>query len=105
MTSTSALADWGIAVLTDDSPGVTNPTYQHATWNYPSVMPATGISLSYPLLTRALTDGQGASVALQAGGNAYLTFGVPESAQALLQLSSASNTLPAGVRLTLVRIK
>jgi hypothetical protein len=105
LTATAALADWSIAVLTDDGPFATVAAFQQSSWNFPSVIPAMGDSPTYPLTTRVLEEGQPLLVILQAGGNAYLRFAVPENAEALLQAAAPGNVLPAGIRLTVVRTK
>ena len=105
LTATSALADWSIAVMTDDAPFSTIPAYQQPSWNFPSVIPAMGESPTYPLTTRVLGEGQPMLVILQAGGNAYIRFAVPENGEALLQAAGPGTVLPAGMRLTIVRTR
>ena len=105
MATRAALSDWSIAVLTDDGIATANPAFQQPSWHYPSVMPATGISPSYPLTPRELENAAPLNVVLQAGGNAYFAFGVAEGRDALLQTFGAGNLIPAGMRLTLIRIK
>ena len=105
LTTTAALADWSMAVYADDGVMTSNPAYQQPSWDYPSVMPATGISPSYPLATRALEDATPVNVVLQAGGAAYLLFAVGERGETLLQTAGPGNVLPPGMRLTLLRIK
>jgi hypothetical protein len=101
-----ALAEWSISVITDDNPTGTNPAFQQASWNFISAMPATGVSSTFPLGTRALRDGEPALVQLQGGASAYHTFVVPENQEALIQIGGAAGALLAnGIRLSLVRIK
>ena len=105
LTATSTLADWSVALLTDDGAAATTASFQQSSWNYPSVMPSTGISVNYPLQTRQLADAMAANVVLQAGGNAYLRFGVPQGRDALLQVTATGNAIPPGIRLILVRTR
>jgi hypothetical protein len=105
LTARSALADWSVSVLTDDGPVTTSPAFQQPSWNLASVIPSIGESPTFPLATRVLGEGQSTSVILQAGGNAFLRFSVPNQREALLQASAPGNVLPAGLRLTIVRTR
>ena len=105
LTTTAALADWSMAVFADDGVTTSNPAYQQPSWDYPSVIPATGISPSYPLATRELEDASPVNVVLQAGGTAYFMFGVGQRGETLLQTAGPGNVIPAGMRLTVLRIR
>lgn len=106
MTTLDALESWSVSVIADDNPGGTNPALQQASWNFVSAMPATGVSMSYPLATGVLNDGATTTVGLRAGGSSYWRFVVSSGREALIQINGTGGAaLPPGTRITVVRIK
>jgi len=100
----AALRDWSVSVLTDEAAASTATVFRQPSWNFITAMPVVG--LSFALTPRILNAGVLTTVGLQAGGSSYLRFAVPDNQEAFLEVTgSAGNTLPAAVRLTVVRIK
>jgi hypothetical protein len=104
VTAVAALRDWSISVMADDNVPGLSTVFQQPSWNFPSAMPAVG--LSYALAPRVLGDAEAASATLKGGGNSYLRFAVPQNQEALIQVTGFSGApLTPGMRLLVVRIK
>jgi hypothetical protein len=92
--------DWGTMLALDDVSGA-DARYQMESWNLRSVFSMPGVSGAYPLRTSALVSGTPMAVALPGGTGAYLRFGVGAGRAGALSW----NALPAGVTMTLVRLR
>jgi hypothetical protein len=104
--SLEALQDWSMSLAADDIVATTNAQLQQTSWNFVSAMPATGISMSYPLFTRFLTDADNMAVTIRGGGSSYLRFVVRQDNEALIQINGFGGApLPAGIRINVVRIR
>ncbi|HJQ19682.1 MAG TPA: hypothetical protein VJ867_04975, partial [Gemmatimonadaceae bacterium] len=102
-TSLDLLRDWSLSVLTDDIVAEP-PALQQPSWNFPSAMPA--VDVAFALVPRVLQDGRQLSVQITAGGTTYMRFAVPAGRDALLQITGLNGRpMPAGMQLTVVRIK
>lgn len=103
-TTRDALHDWSISVLADDVVSGIASIYRQPSWNFPSAMPAVG--LSFLLAPRLLFDGVRTSSSMPGGGSLYTRFAVPRDRDALLQLTGSSGSaLPPGMRLSVVRTR
>ena len=106
VTTLSAMRDWSTAVIADDHPSTTSAALQQPSWNFISSFAGAGGTLSFALVPRVLFDGLSTAVGVVGGGTSYLRFGVAQNREALIQASAlGGGPLPAGIRLTLVRIK
>jgi len=106
VTTLSGLRDWSISVLTDDNPPTTVPTLQQLSWNLISAMPALGGGLTFGLSPRVLANQISTGLGLVGGGSGYLRFVVQQNQEALIRATAlGGGPLPAGIRLSIVRIK
>jgi len=102
----SGLRDWSVSVLADDNPAAVAPTLQQLSWNFISAMPALGGGLTFGLSPRVLTNQIPTGLGLVGGGSGYLRFVVPQNQEALIRVTaSGGGPLPAGIKLSIVRIK
>jgi len=102
----SGLRDWSTAVLLDDNPVVAVPALQQLSWNFISAFPVLGGSLTFGLTPRVLTNQVTTSLALVGGGSGYLRFVVQQNQEALIRATApGGGALPAGIKLSIVRIK
>jgi hypothetical protein len=100
--------DWTVAQYTDDVVAQTMPIRQHPSWHYRSIMPRIINQQNpppYPLKTRPLVSGTPLSLTLNAGGAAYLRFGVGAGATGKITPTSAGGPPPSTVSFTLVRTR
>jgi len=105
LTAISAMRDWSTAVLIDDNPTAATK-HQQLSWNFVSTFAGAGGSLTYSLAPRVLLNGLTTAVGIVGGGTSYLRFGVAQNTEALIRAQGQTGApLPAGVRLTVVRIK
>jgi hypothetical protein len=106
VTTLSGLRDWSISVLTDDNPPTTEPALQQLSWNLISAMPALGGGLTFGLSPRVLTNQLSTGLGLVGGGSGYLRFVVQQGQEALIRVTAlGGGPLPAGINLSIVRIK
>ena len=103
VTVSSALRDWGTAVLLDDIVPSVPAAFQQPSWNYVGAFPQVGLNLW--LVPSVLVNGFGIQVQMRGGSNAYARFAVAANEQALLLGSGPGGVTPAGVRFSVVRIK
>lgn len=106
VTTLAAVRDWSMSVLVDDNPTAAAASHQQASWNFITAMPAVGGGLTFGLAPRLLSNGLSTSIGLIGGGSGYARFGVSQDQEALIRVVTLGGApLPAGVRLTIVRIK
>jgi len=103
------MQDWTMAVYTDDAvPGV-DARFTQPSWNFRSVMPRIAPFLNRPqafnLKVGILTSGAERNVTIQAGGAAYLRFGIAEGSRIALLTRRRGDTPPESLRLSIVRTR
>ena len=108
------LADWSVAVFTDDYPLLPqdqlDPRYKFPSWNFRSIYPnlrvGGGSALGvYPLAVRMLRSNASQRVNLAGGGAGYLRFAVPAGKTGVISLST-NGAAPAGVlKFSVVRLR
>jgi hypothetical protein len=104
LTTLAALGDWSLSVAIDDVIPATPARLQQPSWNFVSLMPA--VLPGFGLAPRIMADGAPQVVSILAGGSAYFRLAVGGNREALLRVAgSGGRPLPAGVRVTLVRIR
>jgi hypothetical protein len=105
LTAMSGLRDWTTAVLMDDIAPLGTTPLQQSSWNFLSAFPGVyGQAVAYS--SRVLLDGIARGVGEIGGGTSFLRFGVAQNREALIRASAiGGGPLPAGMRLTLVRLK
>ena len=95
--------DFTVSVYTDDAvPGIP-AIFTQPSWNHRSLYQAIGGS--FPLKVRPLASGTSASLALTAGGAAYLRAAVAADRRGSVVLRAGGLPLPAEVHVTVVRTK
>jgi hypothetical protein len=105
VTLLGALRDWSTAVLMDDIAPASNASLQQGTWEFQSVFPG-AYGTPFGITARVLLNGVTSVVANIGGGTSYLRFGVGQNREALIRVTAQNGgPLPAGMRLTLVRLK
>jgi hypothetical protein len=100
--------DWTVAQYTDDVIAQTVAIRQHPSWHFRSILPRIINQQNppaYPLKTRTLGSGTPVSLTLNAGGAAYLRFGVGAGATGKITPTSAGGPPPSTVSFTLVRTR
>ena len=97
------LRDWAISVFLDDNAAAAPAAYQQPSWNMRNIISGNG--LSYPLVTRLLSDDVSSRVTLAANGVSFLRFSVANGQDALLTVNSAGAPAPSTVQLALVRVR
>lgn len=103
VSSIQLLRDWSVSVLTDDVPGA-SAVLQQPSWNFATAMPAAG--LAFGLTPSTVPDSRPVSIVLRGGATSYMRFAVPQGKEALLRFTGFGETpLPAGIRITVARIK
>ncbi|HEX7938767.1 MAG TPA: Ig-like domain-containing protein [Gemmatimonadaceae bacterium] len=106
VTTMSALGDWATSVVMDDIAPAVATSYQQPSWNFVSAFAGVGGGLSYALAPRVLSNGLSTAVGVVGGGTSYMRFGVAQNKEALVRVSAVGGgPLPAGIRVTVVRIK
>jgi hypothetical protein len=106
VTTLSAMRDWSTSAAVDDiAPNIAS-AFQQPSWNFLSALPAVGLGTPYPLVPRTLLDATTAGFILGAATSQHGRFVVAQNHEALIQVTGPNGAaLPAGARLTLVRIK
>jgi hypothetical protein len=99
------LRDWAISVFADDYASSLDARYQQPSWNLRSALTNGGVSLSFPLVTRILSDNVPVSLTLAGNGVSFLRFSVPAGKEALLTATSGGQPLPSTVKLAVVRVR
>ena len=100
------MRDWSTAVILDDVLPPAGLPVQQASWNYVSAFAGAGGSLAFALAPRVLFNSLSTAVGIVGGGTSYLRFGVAQNQRALIRVTAVGGgPLPAGMRLTIVRIK
>jgi hypothetical protein len=97
--------DWAISNYLDDNAAGGDPRFQQPSWNFRAAMPAAGFLATYPLTTRALSDGLALTVTISGGSVSFLRFGVPAGQDALITTTSLGLPLPTSIQLAVVRTK
>ena len=106
VTTLSGLRDWSISVIADDNPATTVPTLQQLSWNLITAMPVLGGGLTFGLSPRVLANQLSTGLGLVGGGSGYLRFVVQQNQEALIRVTAfGGGPLPAGIQLSIVRIK
>jgi hypothetical protein len=98
------LADWAVSEAASAAAGGVEARYQQSSWSYRSIFPAVATG-GHPLLTRTLGDGVPTTVTLGGGGAAFLRVGVQGGTGAMRLRTPAGATLPATLKLSVVRTK
>lgn len=110
------MQDWTVSVYTDDAPIATGvlpvePIYTQPSWNFRSVIPglcrnATTFCRNqlFPLKTYSLASAE-RSLTLQAGGAAFVRFGIAEGGRVGILTREKNGTPRDQVRLSIVRTK
>jgi hypothetical protein len=101
----SWLRDWAISNYMDDNTSGSDARFVQPSFNFRSIMTNGGTEGSFPLSTRALSTTGTSTVALAAYGVAFLRFSVPTGQDALLTVTSLSQSLPSSVQLAIVRVR
>lgn len=104
--------DWSVAVYADDTGIGVAPEYTQPSWDFRNLITGArdgnGNRLYpvFPLQVRALSNGgNGASMALDGGGAAYLRFGVAAGEVGALQATSGGAGAPSRLRVSIVRTR
>jgi hypothetical protein len=98
------LQDWTVALIADDHVPGLHARYTQPSWNFRDLFPARR-NRAYPLAPTALAAGAPQSLSLQAGGAAFLTFGVAADQRAALHVESGGASPPRTLRGTFLRIR
>lgn len=85
----SVFRSWSVAVYTDDAVPGTEARFTHPSWDYRTALAAIRKDKSFPLRTHHLANASPKQLSLQAGGSAYLRFGVAPATRAELRVTGA----------------
>jgi hypothetical protein len=97
------LQDWTVSLIADDHVPGLHARFTQPSWNFRDLY-ASGNG-AYPLSPPALSAGTPRSVSLQAGGAAYLTFGVAAQERAALHVEADGASPPRTLRGTFLRVR
>ncbi|MDQ6610918.1 MAG: hypothetical protein M3Y64_00680, partial [Gemmatimonadota bacterium] len=107
------LADWSVAVFTDDYPLLPqdqlDARYKFPSWNFRSIYPNLRIGGNtlgvYPLAVRTLRSNASQRVTLAGGGAGYLRFAVPAGKTAVISLSTNGAAPATALKFSVVRVR
>ncbi|HEX7117769.1 MAG TPA: hypothetical protein VF212_03230 [Longimicrobiales bacterium] len=96
--------DWAVSVYADDFVAGLDARYQQPSWDHRSILPEL-FSGEFPLISRSVGASQSANVSLIGGSTAFLTVEVDAATRASLETTASDATLPAGFRLSVLRLR
>jgi hypothetical protein len=98
--------DWAVSLFADDVvPGI-DARFSQPSWNVRRMLATWfGQAFPFPITALPLTDGYQSTVGLVGGGSIPVRFTLPAYQDALITVTSSGVAPPAGVMLSLVRVR
>jgi hypothetical protein len=97
------LQDWTVSLIADDHVPGLQARFTQPSWNFRDLYASE--NRAYPLTPPTLSAGTPHSLSLQAGGAAFLTFGVAADQRAAIHVESDGGSPPRTLRGTFLRVR